>query len=126
MASFPTEWSIYDHTLFASYEVNDLHDAPLGMNMLMKLGADGRSLGDYKILLFGGGTMTARYTVENILYNCPTEFAGKLIIISVTSDQVTPLSPTPPQYHGVTWTFFSVRGWCFSPAATAPLWTRSL
>jgi hypothetical protein len=92
MASFPTEWSVYDHTLFASYEVNDLHDAPLGMNMLMKLGADGRSLGDYKISLFGGGTMTARYPVETILYNCPTEFIGKLIIISVTSDQVTPLT----------------------------------
>ena len=92
MASFPTEWSVYDHTLFASYEVNDLQDAPLGMNMLMKLGADGHSLGEYKISLFGGGVMEARYPVEKILHNCPAEFFGKLILISVTSDQVTPLT----------------------------------
>jgi hypothetical protein len=92
MASFPTEWSVYDHTLFASYEVNDLQDAPLGMNMLMKLGADGHSLGEYKISLFGGGVMEARYPVEKLLHNCPAEFSGKLILISVTSDQVTPLT----------------------------------
>jgi hypothetical protein len=92
MASFPTEWSVYDHTLFASYEVNDLQDAPLGMNMLMKLGADGHGLGEYKISLFGGGVMEARYPVEKILHNCPAEFLGKFILISVTSDQVTPLT----------------------------------
>jgi hypothetical protein len=92
MASFPTEWSVYDHTLFASYEVHDLQDAPLGMNMLMKLGADGHSLGEYKISLFGGGVMEARYPVEKMLHNCPIEFVGKLITISVTSDQVTPLT----------------------------------
>jgi hypothetical protein len=48
MASFPTEWSVYDHQLYASYTVHDLHDAPLGMNMLMKLGPDGHSLGNTK------------------------------------------------------------------------------
>jgi hypothetical protein len=92
MASFPTEWSVYDHTLFASYGVHDLHDAPLGMNMLMKLGADGHSLGEYKISLFGGGKMESRYPVKKILHNCPSQFADKLILISVTSDQVKPLT----------------------------------
>jgi hypothetical protein len=91
MASFPTEWSVYDHQLYASYTVHDLHDAPLGMNMLMKLGPDGHSLGEYKISLFGGGTMDAKYPVAMILYDCPHQFANNMILISVVSDQVTPL-----------------------------------
>jgi hypothetical protein len=36
--------------------------------------------------------MEARYPVEKILHNCPAEFLGKFILISVTSDQVTPLT----------------------------------
>ena len=92
MASFPTEWSVYDELQFASYTVTDLHDAPLGMNMLVKLGADGRSLGIYKISLFGGGTMEARYPISQILHECPPLFANLMLVTSYTASQVAPMT----------------------------------
>jgi hypothetical protein len=69
MASFPTDWSIYDAEQFAAYSVKEM-DTDLGMNTLMKMDEKDRSTGIYKISLFGG-VMEARYLIENILYEPP-------------------------------------------------------
>jgi hypothetical protein len=48
MASFPTDWSVYDVDQFAAYSVDEM-DTDLGMNTLMKMDEKGRSTGVYKI-----------------------------------------------------------------------------
>jgi hypothetical protein len=70
MASFPTDWSVYEVDQFATYSVDEM-DTDLGINTLMKMDEKGRSTGIYKISLFGGGTMEARYPIEHILYDPP-------------------------------------------------------
>ena len=74
MASFPTDWSIYDAEQFAAYSVEEM-DTDRGMNTLMKMDEKDRSTGIYKISLFGG-VMEARYPIENILYDPPSCLQG--------------------------------------------------
>ena len=75
MASFPTDWSIYDAEQFAAFSVEEM-DTDLGMNTLMKMDEKDRSTGIYKISLFGGGIMEARYPIENILCDPPSFSPG--------------------------------------------------
>jgi hypothetical protein len=79
MADFPTDWEVHSDEKFHTFHMEPMNDASLGMNTLMKVGADGRSMGVYKIYLFGGGTMESRYRLEEIIYNLPSVFAGLYI-----------------------------------------------
>jgi len=71
MAFFPTDWEVHDISDFTIFQEVGMQDAPLGMNTSMKVGPDGRSFGVYKITLFGGGNLGARYDLSEILYEPP-------------------------------------------------------
>jgi hypothetical protein len=90
MAAFPTDWSVYDVDQFATYSVDEM-DTDLGMNTLMKMDEKGRSTGIYKISLFGGGIMEARYPIEHILYDPPLSLKDHFIGTSFKACQAAPM-----------------------------------
>jgi hypothetical protein len=78
MANFPTDWEVHSDEKFNMFDMDATFDTALGMNTLLKVGADGRSTGIYKLYLFGGGTMESRYknwrTSSTIFPTCLKDF----------------------------------------------------
>jgi hypothetical protein len=96
MAFFPTDRSIYDAEQYSAQEM----DTDLGMNTLMKMDEKGRSTGIYKISLFGGGILEARYPIENILCDPPSclqgHFSGTSFKARARADQSRQGNPCLP------------------------------
>ena len=90
MANFPTDWEVHSDEKFNMFDMDATFDTALGMNTLLKVGADGRSTGVYKLYLFGGGTMESRYKLEDFIYNLPDVFEGLYIKSILKAPRVSP------------------------------------
>ena len=86
MSLFPTDWDIYEDDDFATFDRKDTHDSPMGACTLIRLGADGRSLGIFRIVAYGGGTIEIDIPVRHVLPDPPPHLADLIIRLSAKAD----------------------------------------
>jgi hypothetical protein len=88
MAEFPPDWDIYEERDFATFNrARDLQ-TPLAASTLIRLNDDGRSMGIFRIILFGGGILNINIHVCDVLPDPPPSIASQIISLSARADKL--------------------------------------
>jgi hypothetical protein len=88
MAEFPPDWDIYEERDFATFNrARDLQ-TPLAASTLIRLNDEGRSMGIFRIILFGGGILNIDIPVSDVLPDPPPSVANQIITLSARADKL--------------------------------------
>jgi hypothetical protein len=88
MDELPTDWDIYHEGDFATYNQDALLDTDMAVTTLLRLDKDGRSTGNYKLSLSGGGVIDIPIPVTDILFSPPELLRDMIIKLSFRADKL--------------------------------------
>lgn len=89
MTAFPADWDIYEDKDFAVFSrVGHDPDHPLSANTLIRLGPDGRGLGIFRIVVFGGQPLDIAVPIRDIIHEPPQHLSDLVIHFAARVDKL--------------------------------------